>query len=88
MADLEYREFEVGDVIVSKSLYSTEKRVVTRVTKTQAICEVKRDDGTGYISRFKKKYCVLDGNHRVHLDCVPYIRFSTTEYFVYPKNEK
>ena len=89
MIESEYREFEVGDVIVSKSWYSTEKRVVTRLTKTQAICDVKRDDGTSYSSRFKKKYYFIDAiSHRVHLDCVPYHSFNTTEYYVYPKNEK
>ena len=52
----EKREFKVGDKIVKKNWYGTTTLKVTRVTKTQAICEVKRADGTGYVDKYRKEY--------------------------------
>ena len=50
------KEFKVGDVLVVKNCFNTYKHTITRVTKTQAICDVKRSDGTGYTARYRKVY--------------------------------
>ncbi len=80
-------KFQVGDVIITKSWYNTYPRTVTRVTKTQAICEVKREDGTGYISKFRKEYLVTKTGDKVHYTVtpVPRIDWNTNEYTVIPK---
>ena len=86
---MEKKEFQVGDVIVKKNWYNTERLVVTRVTKTQAVCEVKRDNGTSYKYKYKKEYSFINNAiNLAHVIPVPYIKWNTTEYYVYPKNEK
>ncbi len=80
-------EFHVGDVIVTRNWYNTYPRTVTKVTKTQAICEVKREDGTGYISKFRKEYLVTKTGDKVHYTVtpIPRIDWNTNEYTVIPK---
>ena len=82
----EKREFKVGDKIVKKNWYGTTTLKVTRVTKTQAICEVKRADGTGYVDKYKKEYYVHFGEDGKVNDYsvteIPRIQFNTNNYSV------
>ena len=81
----EQKEFKVGDVIIVKSWAGKHKYEVTRVTKTQAICEVKREDGTGFTAKYKRKYSVY-GSGNYHVTPVPFIRWNTNEYTVVSKD--
>lgn len=83
----EKKEFKVGDIIVIKNFATKYSIPVTRVTKTQAICEVKRKDGTGYVQKFRKTYEVSKGKH-FYLDPIPRIEWNTNEYTVISKDEK
>lgn len=88
MVDLEKRKFEVGDVIVIKNWYNTTKIQVTRVTKTQAVCEIKRPDGTGYTRKYKIEYIPFaENDNRAHVFPIPRTEWNTNEYYVYPKEE-
>ena len=81
----EKREFKVGDKIVKKNWYATTTLTVTRVTKTQAICEVKRADGTGYVDKYRKEYYVYfdeDGKEYYSLTEIPRIEYNTNNYRV------
>ena len=82
----EKREFKVGDKIVKKNWYCTTTLKVTRVTKTQAVCEVKRADGTGYVDKYRKEYYVyFDKEGKVShysLTEIPRIEYNTNEYSV------
>ena len=71
----EKREFKVGDKILKENWYGTTTLKVTRVTKTQAICEVKRADGTGYVDKYRKEYYV-------YLTEIPRIEYNTNKYSV------
>lgn len=78
--------FEVGDVIVVKNWATTFKLTVTRVTKLHAICDVKREDGTGYTQKFKRDYSVFH-NNKAFVRRVPRIEWDQNEYTVIPKSE-
>ena len=85
MFDEEQKEFKVGDVIIVKNWTGKRKYEVTRVTKTQAICEVKRDDGTGFTVKYKKKYLAY-GSGYCHVTQVPFISWNNSEYIVVSKD--
>ena len=79
------RDFKVGDVIVVKNFINTYSIKVTRVTKTQAICVVKRKDGTGYTAKYKKTYSFTnchDGTKHFYVTPIPRIEWNTNEYTV------
>lgn len=82
----EKREFKVGDKIVKKNWYGTTTLKVTRVTKTQAVCEVKRANGSGYVDKYRKEYSVYfgeDGNIEYYsLTEIPRIEYNTNNYSV------
>lgn len=80
------KEFKVGDVLVVKNCFNTYKHTITRVTKTQAICDVKRSDGTGYTARYRKVYEDYE-NGKFHVDPIPYNMWNMNEYTVVPKDE-
>ena len=82
----EKKEFKVGDVITVKNCFTTYKIKVTRVTKTQAICDVKRKDGTGYTAKYKKEYTTY-GTGPCDLSPIPRIEYDFNEYTVTPKSE-
>ena len=82
----EKKEFKVGDVITVKNCFTTYKITVTRVTKTQAICDVKRKDGAGYTAKFKKEYTTY-GTDKCFLSPIPRIEYNFNEYSVTPKSE-
>ncbi len=86
MRKSEKREFKVGDKIVKKNRYGTTTLKVTRVTKTQAVCEVKRADGTGYVDKYRKEYSVYfdeDGKIEYYsLTEIPRIEYNTNDYSV------
>lgn len=84
---LEKKEFKAGDIIVIKNFTGKHSITVTRVTKTQAICEVRRKDGTGYVQKFRKTYEVSKGKH-FYLTPIPRIEWNTNEYTVISKDEK
>lgn len=86
MFETENKEFKVGDVIVVKNCFTTYKLTVTRVTKLHAICDVKREDGTGYTAKFKKVYSVGNSG-RCFVRPVPRIEWNTNEYTVISNNE-
>ena len=77
---MEKREFKVGDKILITSWYGTHTIQVTKLTKLHAVCEVKRTDGTSYVSKFKKEY-IVDGNY-YGVTPVPKIDFNTNKYKV------
>ena len=79
--------FEVGDVIVVKNCFTTYSLTVTRVTKLHAICDVKREDGSGYTAKFKRDYLVFY-NNKASVRRVPRIEWDQNEYTVIPKNEE
>ena len=56
---MEKRLLEVGDVIVATTLLGQRKFTVTRVTKTQAVC-----DDNNYI-KFKREYSYENGYVRI-----------------------
>ena len=86
MFDTEKKEFKVGDVIITKNWCTTYKRTVTRVTKLHAVCDIVREDGTGYTTKFKKEYQVYkDG--KAHLTPVPRIDWDQNEYTVISKEQ-
>jgi hypothetical protein len=80
------KQFEVGDIIVTKNFTGTYKRIVTRVTKTQAICDVKRSDGTGYAAKFRRGYDLYP-NGGAHVTPNPYIEWDMNEYSVIAKDK-
>ena len=82
----EKKELKVGDVITVKNCFTTYKVTVTRVTKTQAICDVKRKDGTGYTAKYKKEYTRY-GTGQCYLSPIPRIEYNFNEYIVTPKSE-
>lgn len=87
MFETENKEFKVGDIIVTKNFTGIYKKIVTRVTKTQAICDVKRADGTKYTAKYKKTYEVY-GNKHFHVRPIPYIKWDyQNEYSVITKEE-
>lgn len=86
MFDSVKKNFEVGDIIVTKNFMGTYKTLVTRVTKTQAICEVKRADGTGYIAKYRREY-VKYPTGTVFITPIPRIDWDTNEYSVIAKGE-
>ena len=79
------KEFKVGDVIIVKNWFGKRKHEVTRVTKTQAICEIKREDGTGFTVKYKRKYLVGESGY-CHVTPVPFIEWNTNEYTVVSKD--
>lgn len=64
---------EVGDRIRVKTWFSNSIVTITRVTKTKAIADIKRKDGTKYTYGFKRE--CSDG----HVRPFSYIPFDTTE---------
>ncbi len=86
MFETENKEFKVGDVIVVKNCFTTYKFTVTRVTKLHAICDVKREDGTGYTQKFKRGYSVFHNNKAI-VSRVPRIEWDQNEYTVISNNE-
>ena len=80
------KTFEVGDVILVKNWVNTYKLTVTRVTKLHAICDVKREDGTGYTQKFKRDYSVFH-NNKAFVRQVPRIDWDQSEYTVIPKTK-
>lgn len=85
MFNAEQKEFKVGDVIIVSNWYGKTKYEVTRVTKTQAICEIKRENGTGFTVKYKRKYSVC-GSGNCLVTPVPFINWSTNEYTVVSKD--
>ena len=85
----EKKEFKVGDMIITKNFTGISKRFVTRVTKTQAICVVKRADGTSYTAKYRKEYEVweCDGKKHFHVDPVPRIEWDMNERSVITREE-
>ena len=81
MFNAEKKEFKVGDVIVVKNWAATYRYEVTRVTKTQAICDIRRKNGTGYTAKFRKEYSKYD-NGAFHITPIPRIEWNTNEYTV------
>ena len=87
MFDEAKKIFEVGDVIVVKNCFNTFSVTVTRVTKLHAICDVKREDGTGYTMKFKRDYSVFY-NKTAFVRRVPRIEWDQNEYTVIPKSKE
>ena len=86
MFDEVKKTFEVGDVIVVKNWATTYSLTVTRVTKLHAICDVKREDGSGYTAKFKRDYSVF--HNKAFVRRVPRIEWDQNEYTVIPKSEE
>lgn len=86
MLNIEKKEFKVGDVIVVKNWATTYKLTVTRVTKLHAVCDVKREDGSGYTAKFKKEYEVTNSGN-CFVTPVPRVSWNTNTYTVISKNE-
>lgn len=91
----EKREFKVGDILLVSSWASICKYKVTRVTKTQAICEVKRSDGTSFSSKYRKEYTVVsnddgkfetdeNGRLMIFVHPIPYEQWNTKDYYLIP----
>ena len=80
------KSFEVGDIIVTKNFTGTYKKIVTRVTKTQAICDVTRPDGTGYTAKYKRDYAELYGGYAM-VTPIPRIEWDQNKYMVIPKTK-
>ena len=82
----EQKKFNVGDVIIVKNWLGEQKYEVTRVTKTQAICEIKRKDGTGFTARYKREYSVCGSGDYYYVTPIPFIEWNTNKYIVVSKD--
>ena len=80
------KEFKVGDVIIVKNLLGEQKYEVTRVTKTQAICEIKRENGTGITVRYKREYSVCGSGDYYDVTPIPFIKWYANKYTVVSKD--
>ena len=78
--------FEVGDTIVVKTWCGTYKHIVTRVTKTMAVCECNKPDVPKCTCRYKRYYYLWnEDTKRANVTPLPRIEWNTNEYFVNPK---
>ena len=80
------KEFKVGDIIIAKNLLGEQKYEVTRVTKTQAICEIKRENGTGFTVKYKRKYSVCGNGDYYDVIPIPFIKWYANKYTVVSKD--
>ena len=84
MFDTVRKKFEVGDIIITKNFTGAYKKTVTRVTKTQAICDVIRPDGTGYVAKYRRDYEVWEDG-KCYVVPIPRIEWDQNEYSVIAK---